>query len=109
VRRRAGGEDWSGQRAHRDASGGGIRDALSRQRRKLACAGHSGEIGKESRGLTRGVDVRERELTVGRGHSAGFGKWVTGWVNGPGMVEIRIGFLIWTKVFDYCRIRNKSK
>jgi hypothetical protein len=38
VRRHAGGEDWSGQRAHHDASGGGIRGALSRQRRKLACA-----------------------------------------------------------------------
>jgi hypothetical protein len=90
-------------------SGGGIRGALSRQQRKLACTGRSGEIGKESRGLTRGADVRERELTVGRVHSVGFGKRVTGGVNGPGTVEIRIGFLIWIKVFHYCRIGNKSK
>jgi hypothetical protein len=59
VRRRAGREDWSGQRARHDASGGGIRGALSRQRRKLACAGRSGEMGEESRGLTRGADVRD--------------------------------------------------
>jgi hypothetical protein len=95
VRRRAGEEDWSGQRAHHDASEGGIRGTLSRQRRKLACTGRSGEIGEESRGLTHGADVRERGLMVGHVHYVGFGKRVTGWVNrlGPVRNENRISEL----------------
>jgi hypothetical protein len=79
VRRRAGGEDWSGQRARRDASGGGICGALSRAQQR--------DWGREQGTDVWGRRERERGLTVGRGHYAGFDKRVTSWVNGPGLVR----------------------
>jgi hypothetical protein len=52
-------------------------------------------------GREQGTDAwgRRERLTVGHNHYAGFDKRVTGWVNGPGPLEIRIGFLNLDKGF----------
>jgi hypothetical protein len=56
---------------------------------------------RQDGGREQGTDAwgRRERLTVGHNNYAGFNKRVTGWVNGPGPLEIRIGFLNLDKGF----------